>query len=336
MAQYRGLVSLVDGSYDPIHPGHLAYFRAARSLGYPVLCNICPDSETSKKHPVLLPAAERAQILDSLDILTYVHVSDRPTVEILRELQPAYYVKGTDWLDKLPTEQGQVCDELGIRIRYTDTVRGSSTALLQSLQPDLDAFETLVQSQREPDDWQPVTDYREEARMPLEVPQAARIAELMQPASVLDYGCGFGYLLHALREAAPNAKLYGYDPRQCDVTCNDITFLQNHNLLDGCGFDLVVSREVLEHVPLVRWRQMVTNLCDFSKRFVYVTTRYNEAPRHLLDIQVADDLDPTHVTMAPKELLRALFVLHGFKRRADLEQRMDHQNKGRVLVYERG
>ena len=34
-------------------------------------------------------------------------------------------------------------------------------------------------------------------------------------------------------------------------------------------------------------------------------------------------------------MLRLLFVLEGFRARADLEARMDWGNKGRVLVYER-
>jgi hypothetical protein len=37
-----------------------------------------------------------------------------------------------------------------------------------------------------------------------------------------------------------------------------------------------------------------------------------------------------------KNLLRALFVVNGFRRRADLEARMDWLDKRRVLVYERG
>ncbi len=49
----------------------------------------------------------------------------------------------------------------------------------------------------------------------------------------------------------------------------------------------------------------------------------------------SDDLDPTHITMLNQDLLRLLFILEGFKRRADLETAMDWQHKGRVLVYVR-
>jgi len=37
-------VVMVDGSFDPLHDGHIAYFAEAAALGMPVLCNIAPDS----------------------------------------------------------------------------------------------------------------------------------------------------------------------------------------------------------------------------------------------------------------------------------------------------
>jgi hypothetical protein len=55
----------------------------------------------------------------------------------------------------------------------------------------------------------------------------------------------------------------------------------------------------------------------------------------LLDVATSDDLDPTHISMTNQDFLRMLFVLEGFKRRADLETRMDWKKLGRCLVYER-
>ena len=39
--------------------------------------------------------------------------------------------------------------------------------------------------------------------------------------------------------------------------------------------------------------------------------------------------------MLHQDLLRLLFVLEGFTRRADLEAQLDWKHYGRVLVYER-
>ncbi len=76
------------------------------------------------------------------------------------------------------------------------------------------------------------------------------------------------------------------------------------------------------------------DLCECSRRFVYLTSRFSAA-QHFLDFRTSDDLDPTHISIMPMDWLRHLFVLEGFKRRADLEQKLDWQNKKRVLVYER-
>jgi ubiquinone/menaquinone biosynthesis C-methylase UbiE len=101
------------------------------------------------------------------------------------------------------------------------------------------------------------------------------------------------------------------------------------------SFDLVVCREVLEHLTVLQVRRTVSELCRVSSRYVYVTTRFHPNPTSLLDIATDFETDPTHVTLMTKDLLRALFVLEGFRRRGDLESLMDWAGKGRVLVYER-
>src|SRR5688500_6524577 len=45
-------------------------------------------------------------------------------------------------------------------------------------------------------------------------------------------------------------------------------------------------------------------------------------------------VDPSHITLLNKDLLRLLFVLEGCRSRPDLEERMDWGRKGRVLVLE--
>lgn len=325
---------MVDGSFDPLHAGHLAYFRAARSLGAPLLCNVCPDAETAQKHPVLLPAADRAEILDHLDLLQYVHVSERPTVEILRQIQPRAYVKGGDWVDRLPDAIGQTCAELGIRMVYTDKPAQSSSGLLKQFQPDVDAFERLVLSQQPASaPWQPVTDYSFEARKAIEAEHVKRLWQAFSALSVLDYGCGYGHLVRLMREAGISA--FGYEPYVIpDSTVRDV-INGSLGVLAAGDFDVIVCREVMEHLTILEIRQLVTHLCALTKKYVYVTTRFAHAPRHFLSVDTADELDPTHRTMLHQDFLRTLFVLEGMKRNKALEQHLDHAQKGRVLVYER-
>jgi len=131
LGRYRGDVTMVDGGFDPLHAGHVAYFRAAAALGLPVLCNLCPDEWIARKHPPLLAQAERAAILDAIRYVDYTHSSSLATAEVLRRLAPRHYAKGADWRDRLPAEELAVCAELGIDVVYLDTVVDSSTGILE-------------------------------------------------------------------------------------------------------------------------------------------------------------------------------------------------------------
>jgi cytidyltransferase-like protein len=126
----RGQVAMVDGGFDPLHAGHVEYFAAAARLGAPVLCNVASDEWVSRKHPVLLPQDERARVIDAMRDIAYTHVSSGTTVAVLRELRPRYYVKGSDWRDRLPAEEVAACAEYGIEIVYLDTVLDSSTRIM--------------------------------------------------------------------------------------------------------------------------------------------------------------------------------------------------------------
>ena len=126
-------VTMVDGSFDPLHDGHVAYFRAAAELGLPLLCNVATDGWTRSKHRVLLPRERRMRVIDALRDVAYVHAGDRSTAEVLRELMPAIYAKGSDWRDRggIPLIEAVICRDLNIEVRYLDTVLNSSSELLR-------------------------------------------------------------------------------------------------------------------------------------------------------------------------------------------------------------
>lgn len=205
--------------------------------------------------------------------------------------------------------------------------------------PTLSTFESLVLSQRpalEP--WEPVTDYSFEARLALEEPQADLLREVFRPVSMTDAGCGFGHLMRLM--AMRGVRVRGLDlyhrwpdslkKKAMRADLSAAVFNVPHDWRS----DLVVCREVLEHLTLRQIRRAVTNLCALSLRYVYVTTRFS-SESDLLRVETMDALDPTHITLPSKDLLRLLFVLEGFQRRPLMEARMDWMHKGRVLVYER-
>jgi cytidyltransferase-like protein len=129
--QYRGQVAMVDGAFDPLHRGHIEYFKAAATLGVPLLCNVASDAYVRSKHPPLLAEDQRAAVVDAIRYIAYTYVNQFDTETILRELRPRYYVKGRDWEGRLPPEQVRICAEHGIGIVYLDTVLDSSSRILQ-------------------------------------------------------------------------------------------------------------------------------------------------------------------------------------------------------------
>jgi hypothetical protein len=103
---------------------------------------------------------------------------------------------------------------------------------------------------------------------------------------------------------------------------------------DG-SYDLVICREVLEHLTVLEVKKAVANMVRLTSKFIYVTTRFHPNPPTLLDFNTRDDLDPSHITLLNKDMLRLMFVLEGCRSRPDLEDRMDWGRKGRVLVLEK-
>jgi cytidyltransferase-like protein len=358
LQQYRKKVAMVDGAFDPLHQGHIEYFARAREVGGTLLCNIAPDFYTSAKHPPLLPAAQRAQVIDALRPIDFTHVSPVDTETVLRELQPTHYIKGKDWEGRLPPEQVRICQEEGIEIVFLDTVRDSSTSLLKTFQTgrnghvDLASFEQLVFSQRQVEaehydreywtnEWrQGGNVYTIEARRKIEGRHPQVIKEVFSPTRVLDVGCGPGILMYLLHEAGVVAD--GVDPApgmrdmaHADVRDRIMVGDANTREIADNSYDLVICREVFEHLTVLQVREAVRNICRMSSRFAYATTRFHPDPKTLLDVTTQFDVDPSHITLLNKDLLRLFFVLEGFRQRKDLEDRIDWMGKGRVLVYEK-
>ena len=50
LRHHRGRLAMVAGASDPLHDGHIEYFRQARALGTPLLCSIASDDYVASKH----------------------------------------------------------------------------------------------------------------------------------------------------------------------------------------------------------------------------------------------------------------------------------------------
>jgi cytidyltransferase-like protein len=327
---------LIGGVFDPLHTGHLAYLHEARKYGAYVCCAL---SDAPAKHPPLVPLEQRAELLRHLGVNRIITHQD-DLCGVLRTIQPRVYLKGKDWDGRLPPEQVETCRELGIRIDYLDTVTESSSRLLAEYQRKLNAeklaaFEEFVANQKPAaKPWEPVTDYSFEARKEIEGPHAQIIRDTFRPCVVADIGCGpNAVLVQMLRALGVNA--VGLDSTQPKASHTFRYDLLNgsHWYNAGASPDLVICREVLEHLTARQVAIAVRNLVTLSSKYIYVTTRFTAKP-HLLDVDGSDDLDPTHMTMLNQDLLRTLFVLEGCRRRVDLEAALDWRKLGRCLVYE--
>ena len=335
---------LIGGVFDPLHAGHLDYIREAKKHGW----LMCVLSDAPHKHQPLVPMEERETLLRALGVDIVMRGNVAAALEIVR---PKAYIKGKDWEGRLPAEEVAVCDELGIQIVFTDTLRQSSSQLLADYErrrnaEKLAAFEAFVQGQQPAEKpWEPVTDYSWEARKAAEGPHAQLIKDTFQPENVLDVGCGPCHLVKMLRELGLRT-VDGWD-KQADDPGARVDIAEDVWLPDEDGdglsrwfangwhrhWDLVICREVLEHLTVKQIAVAVRNLVKLSSRYVYLTTRFARGS-HLLDVDASDTLDPTHISMLNIDMLRALFVLEGCTRRADLEAQLDWKKVGRVLVYE--
>jgi len=183
--------------------------------------------------------------------------------------------------------------------------------------------------------------YSLETRRQIEAKNPFLIKDVFQPTKVLDLGCGPGALMHLLWELGVDVEGIDFAESSPGLATPEVRgritigHVTDPSLKPAGAYDLVVCREVLEHLTVLQVRQAVANMVRMTSRFVYVTTRFHPRPASLLDFTTQFDVDPTHITLLNKDMLRLLFVLEGCRSRADLEARMDWGNKGRVLVLEK-
>jgi D-beta-D-heptose 7-phosphate kinase/D-beta-D-heptose 1-phosphate adenosyltransferase len=96
-----GTVVATGGCFDLLHAGHVATLRAARGLGDCLV--VCLNSDASVRRlkgpsRPLVPAADRARVLEALEFVDAVVVFDEDTpVEVLDRIRPQVWAKGGDY-----------------------------------------------------------------------------------------------------------------------------------------------------------------------------------------------------------------------------------------------
>ena len=133
-ARRRGArVVMANGCFDILHAGHVRYLKGARELGDLLVVGINSDQRVrTLKGPgrPIMPEAERAEIVASLESVDFVTIFDEPTVEaLLLALKPDIHAKGTDYTEDTVPER-EVVRSYGGRVAIVGDPKDHSTSRL--------------------------------------------------------------------------------------------------------------------------------------------------------------------------------------------------------------
>lgn len=124
---------VVNGTFDILHPGHLALLNKARSMGDHLLVCIDTDRRVSELKGAARPVNnnfERRNLLMNIKAVDEVKFFDQDfeLEMILKEYEPDVMVKGSDYKDKTIVGS-QYCKH----IEYVDLNEYSTTRKIQDI-----------------------------------------------------------------------------------------------------------------------------------------------------------------------------------------------------------
>jgi len=136
VSKYRYLnykIVLTTGCYDLLHVGHLSLLQTCRNLSPLVIVGLNSDSSVNRlkgKERPLVPELERGRMLMALEPVFQVTLIEEDTPEeLIRVVQPHFYVKGGDYtVDTLP--EGSTVTKYGGEIVLAPHIGGRSTTEL--------------------------------------------------------------------------------------------------------------------------------------------------------------------------------------------------------------
>jgi len=124
---------LADGTFDPLHAGHVQYLLRARDYGSRLLVRVAPSEEIlAKGRSPFQTHAERLFVVQHLRCVDEI-CAHETLASAIRRRRPAYLVKGADWKDRLPFDVHVACEEMGTIIKFTNTAAKSSTERLAGI-----------------------------------------------------------------------------------------------------------------------------------------------------------------------------------------------------------
>ena len=103
-------IALANGCFDVIHVGHVRYLAGAAAQADKLIVAINDDNSVARLKGAgrpILPAADRAELVEAVRGVDYVIVFSDPNVErLLMLLKPDVHCKGTDYtIDSVPERE---------------------------------------------------------------------------------------------------------------------------------------------------------------------------------------------------------------------------------------
>jgi glycerol-3-phosphate cytidylyltransferase-like family protein len=321
---------LADGRFSVLHLGHIAYLSECKALPDAHLTvRVSPETKCF----TILGQSTAAAVVAALRCVDAVVADSRTLAQVVRDLRPDVLCKGEDWRGRLPADVVAACRSVGCEVRYIDAEpRMSASALVREwARRDAEAgLEELerhatgqVDTQPEPERWAAGGDWAARYAPEREETHAGIIAGLVGAGAgrVLDVGCGDGALVEALHRRG--VRVWGIDPATRGGNVEH----------ERATYDLVISREVLEHLSVRQAMAHVRELVRVCAGRVYITTRFHSTRTAIGCEAETPSADQTHVTCFPQAWLRSVLVAWGCVRDRAWETALDWQHKGRVLVY---
>lgn len=131
-------IVLCHGVFDLLHVGHLRYLKEAKKLGQILVVSVTSDKYVNKgPGRPRFNLNIRMEAITSIDVVDFVLKSDSPTPEkIIRNLKPAFYVKGRDYknlksdITKNILYEKKLVKQYGGRLVFTNSDIFSSSKLI--------------------------------------------------------------------------------------------------------------------------------------------------------------------------------------------------------------
>ena len=131
-------IVLVHGVFDVIHLGHLDHFKEAKSHGDILVVSLTLDKFVNKGfNQPYFKTEQRCNFLSHIDLIDYVTVSNsNSSIEVIKNLKPNFYCKGTDYKHRSGDKAGNLqlekdtTEKYGGKLIFTKGQQFSSTKIL--------------------------------------------------------------------------------------------------------------------------------------------------------------------------------------------------------------